>query len=215
MSIPVLVLGKSGTGKTTSLRNLNPDDCFLLQAIKKPLPFRNNWQFFDPSTKKGSVYVTDNHLSIIKCIQAAHQYNKKIVILDDFQYTMSNEFMRRAMEKGFNKFTEIGKNAWEIVQATINNEHNIRVYILSHTDENDFGENIKMKTIGKMLDDKITMEGMFTIVLRSIFHEGRYFFVTQNNGNDTVKSPMGMFPTYEIDNDLQMIDQTICNYYNI
>jgi len=215
MSIPVLIIGKSGTGKTTSLRNLDPKDVILIQAVKKPLPFRtSNWKKWDKEKKQGSVFITDKAKTIIQWIDNAKKYGKKIVIIDDFQYTMSNQFMRRSSEKGYFKFTDIAKDAWSIVQAVINSDDDIRVYILSHSSENDDGENIKMKTIGKLLDDKITMEGLFTIVLRSIVKDGKFFFSTQNNGHDTCKSPIDLFDV-EIDNDINVIDKQICNYYGI
>lgn len=214
MSIPVLIIGPSGTGKSTSMRNLNPDNVLLIQALKKPLPFRAGWKPWNNETKKGTIYVTDKASHIVACIEKAHSNNKKIIIIDDFQYQMSNQFMRRAKEKGYEKFTDIGKDAWDIVQAAINSHDEIRVYILSHTQSDEYGENIKMKTIGKMLDDKITMEGMFSIVLRSQIRDGEYIFSTQNNGNDTVKSPMGLFEL-EIPNDLAEIDAAVCDYYEI
>lgn len=216
MGMPVLILGKSGSGKSTSLRSIDPEDALLIQTIKKPLPFKSTeWKQWNFETKQGSVYCTDKASHIIACIKNAKSNGKSIVIVDDFQYQMSNTFMRRAFEKGYNKFTEIGKDAWDIVQAAINVEDDTRVYILSHTYEDELGENIRMKTIGKMLDDKITMEGMFTIVLRCILNDGEHFFSTKNNGKDTVKSPMELFDKGEITNDLGMVDDKICGYYEI
>lgn len=216
MSVATLIIGKSGTGKTTSLRNLDPEKTLLIQTIKKPLPFRSKkWKMWDGAKKTGSIYVSDKANHMIKCIENAKENGKEVVIIDDFQYQMSNTFMRKALEKGYDKFTNIAKDAWDIIQAVINSDDNIRVYILGHTHEDEFGENIKMKTIGKLLDDKITMEGMFTIVLRSVMSDGQYLFRTQNNGKDTVKSPMGMFGELEIENDLAEIDQKICDYYEI
>jgi len=215
MSIPVLIIGKSGTGKSTSLRNLDPDDCILIQALKKPLPFKNKWKPWDGEKKSGSVFVSDKAKTIIACIKKAKENKKSIVIIDDFQYQMGNQFMRKANEKGYQKFTDIAKDAWDIVQAVIESDDDLRVYILGHSYEDDLGENIRMKTIGKMLDDKITMEGMFSIVFRSILNDGEYFFRTKNSGCDTVKTPMGMFKKEEIPNDLAEIDAAICSYYEI
>jgi len=216
MSVPILIIGKSGTGKTTALRNLNPNEVLLIQCLKKPLPFKSkNWKPWDANTKTGTVLVSDKSKVIIAGIQKAKENGKKIIIIDDFQYQMANTFMRRSDEKGYNKFTEIAKSVWEIVQAAIYSDDELRVYILSHSHEDEFGENIKMKTIGKLLDDKITIEGMFTIVLRSIISDGEYSFITQNTGKDTSKSPMGMFENKEIPNDLIEIDSIICDYYGI
>src|SRR5690606_22559923 len=117
----------------------------------------------------------------------------EIVVVDDFQYVMANEFMRRNAEKGYDKFNDIGRHAWDILMAAGDLAEHRRVYILAHTQPNDIGKT-SIKTIGRMLDDKITPEGLVTIVLRTEVRDGAYFFATQNNGSDTTKSPMGMFP---------------------
>lgn len=216
MSTPILIIGPSGSGKSTSLRNLNPDETLLIQSLKKPLPFKSTkWKPWDGEKKTGSIFVTDKSKHIVKIIQKAKENGKNKIVIDDFQYQMANEFMRRANEKQFQKFTDIGKNAWDIVQAVIEADDDLRVYILSHTTQDEYGDNIKMKTIGKLLDDKIVMEGMFSIVLRSEVTDGDYHFRTHNNGNDTVKTPLGMFESDEVENDLQMIDDAICEYYEI
>lgn len=205
MSISTLILGESGTGKSASLRNFEPGKLALIQAIKKPLPFRNTGL---------TIYVSDDWNSIIRAMQKAAEKGVKIIVIDDFQYVMANEFMRRSTEIGFTKFTEIGSHAWEIFVAAAALPDDVRVYILSHVEETNSGT-IKMKTIGKMLDEKVTVEGMFTIVLRTGVSDGQYFFRTKNNGSDTVKSPMGMFDTDTIDNDLALVDQKVCEYYGI
>lgn len=205
MSISTIILGESGTGKTTSIRNLNPDEVALIQVIKKPLPFRSTgWM----------PYVTDSWEKIIKGMNLAVEKGRKIIVIDDFQYVMANEFMRRSQERGFDKFTEIGNHAWEIFNVAGTLPDDVRVYLLSHTQESDNGT-VKLKTIGKMLDEKITPEGMFTIVLRTVVSDGQHFFRTRNSGNDTVKSPIGLFETDIIDNDLAFVDKEICNYYSI
>lgn len=213
MGTATLILGESGTGKSASLRNVNPDDAILIKAVGKPLPFRsNNWKAWDATAKKGSVVVSDDWHHIQTIIKRAPAYGKKVIIVDDFQYVMSNEFMRRSEEKSFDKFTEIGRHAWEVIKAAQDAPDDLRVYFLAHTEETQMGRT-KMKTIGKMLDEKITVEGMFSIVLRTMTRDDRFFFTTKNNGSDTVKSPMGMFETNEIDNDLACVDATICEYY--
>lgn len=210
-----MILGESGSGKSTSLRNLDPAKTLLIQPIAKPLPFRSlGWEPFNFDTKTGTVYATDDAKSIVAAIQNAHLIGKPIIVVDDFQYVMANEFMRRSNEKGFEKFTEIGKNAWNIANASTQGPPHVRVYLLSHVDRDDSGR-VKAKTIGKMLDEKICLEGMFTIVLRSLASEGKYLFTTQTNGMDTAKSPMGMFPTPVIENDLAATDRAICSYYEI
>ena len=215
MGTAVLILGESGTGKSTSLRNINPADAILIKSVSKPLPFRSkDWKPWDTALKQGSVVVSDNWAHICGVIRKAPEYGKKIIIIDDFQYVMSNEFMRRSEEKSFDKFTEIGRHAWEIIKAAQDAPDELRVYFLAHTEETQMGR-VKMKTIGRMLDEKITVEGMFSIVLRTLTRDDQFFFTTKNNGADTVKSPMGMFDSNEIDNDLAFADSVICDYYGI
>ena len=136
------------------------------------------------------------------------------IVIDDYQYVMANEFMRRSAEKGYDKFTEIGRHAWDIANKVTELPNNVIVYIMCHIDRDDDG-NEKIKTIGKLLDEKICLEGMSTIVLKTNVTDGVYTFLTQNNGKDTVKSPAGMFPSYAIDNDLYYVDQKIRNYYEL
>lgn len=212
MSIATLILGQSGTGKSTSLRNLNPQHVLLIQVIKKPLPFRSpNWTYITPDNKQGSILVSDNPQFIINVISGS---KRPIIIIDDFQYVMANEFMRRSTEKSFDKFTEIGRNAWDVFNAAINAHDHKRVYLLSHTEEDNQGKT-KIKTIGKMLDEKITLEGMVTICLQTSVINEQYIFQTKNNGNSTVKAPMGLFEEDHLENDLNEVDMAICEYYNI
>lgn len=212
MSITTLILGESGTGKSTSLRELNPKDVLLIQTIHKPLPFRSvDWKLFNPSTHQGNVFITDNAREICNLMQKTR---RNIIVIDDYQYLLANEFMRRANEKGYDKFTEIGVNAWSIFDVATKLAPHKRVYILAHTQNDDYGRT-KIKTIGKMLDEKITLEGMVTICLRTHVADGSYSFSTQNNGSDTVKSPMGLFETNLIENNLALVDQAICDYWGI
>lgn len=212
MGIPVLVLGESGCGKSTAMRNLNPDDCVVVQPIRKRLPFRNG--FTEMNKEGGQIKATDSAAMICKLITGAAKAGKKIFIIDDFQYVMANEFMRRSKEKSYDKFNDIGFNAWSIINHAQAVDGDMRIYIMSHVDTDMTGKT-KIKTIGKMLDEKITIEGMFTIVLGASVSDGKYTFSTQNNGSNTIKSPMDMFEEMDIDNDLQMIDDTIIEYYKL
>lgn len=217
MSIATMILGQSGTGKTASLRNINPDDVLLIQAVKKPLSFKaKNWRPCTKADPKGSILVTDSSPTIVGAMQRT---KKQIIVIDDFQYILANEFMRRVLDQetgnaAFAKYNEIARHAWDILMAAGKLDDNVRVYILAHTQQDESGH-IKAKTIGKLLDEKITMEGLLTIVLRTAVINGQYVFSTQNNGMDTVKSPMEMFDTEHIPNDLAAVDKAVCEYYGL
>ena len=217
MSIATMVLGQSGTGKTTSLRNLNQADVLLIQAVKKPLPFRaKDWRPCTKADPMGSILVTDSAPTIVGAMQRT---SKPIIVIDDFQYILANEFMRRVLDQetgnaAFAKYNEIARHAWDILMTAGRLPDSTRVYILAHTQEDDNGR-VKAKTIGKLLDEKITMEGLLTIVLRTAVINGQYVFSTQNSGLDTVKTPMQMFDDEHIPNDLAAIDAAICDYYGL
>lgn len=201
MAIPVLILGESGTGKSASLRNFKAEDVKVINVANKPLPFKN---------KLESVSV-DTYEKILKEIKNT---DKKAIVVDDAQYIMANEFMRRATERGYDKFTEIAFHMWDIVESVKDLPADTVVYFLSHIERDNEG-NEKVKTIGKLLDEKITLEGMYTIVLKTNVSDGQYSFITQNSGKDTVKSPIGLFDSYAIDNDLKYVDEKIRNYYEL
>ena len=203
MATAVLILGQSGTGKSYSMKNFNEDEICLISVQKSLLPFRKKFT---------ETVVTDKYSEIIKAMKAT---KKKVIVIDDTQYLMCNEFMRRATERGYDKFTEIAQNFWSLVVQEVNNlPSDVIVYLLCHTATDENGVE-KMKTIGKLVDEKITPEGLFTIVLKTAVSDGNYAFVTQNNGKDTVKSPEGMFSTYAINNDLKYVDEKIRNYYEL
>ena len=215
MAITAMILGESGTGKTTSLRNLDPAHTLLIQMVKKPLPFRStDWK---PATKDGgSVFVTDKSETICSAMKRT---NKEIIVIDDYQYLLANEFMRRVTDvvtgnAAFAKYNEIARHAWDVLMTASALPDHKRVYILSHTSTDDFGKT-KIKTVGKLLDEKIVLEGLVTIVLRTVVQNGNYLFSTQNSGADTVKSPIGLFDDELIDNDLAAADAAIFNYYGL
>lgn len=212
MSITTLILGESGTGKSTSLRNLDPSKVLLIQSIHKPLPFRSSdWTILTKENPSGSIFICDNTEVICRAMQRTP---KEIIVIDDYQYIMANEFMRRVKEKGYDKFSDIGWKGWAVINQALELPAHKRVYILAHTETDNFGKT-KIKTIGKMLDEKITLEGMVTVCLRTHVNDGQYQFSTQNNGQDTVKSPMGLFEQPFIDNDLKFVDDQICDYWGI
>lgn len=214
MGVSVFVLGESGRGKSRSIKNLNPKETLVFKSISKPFPFKSaDWKKYDKATKEGSVISTDDYNVIINGIKHAKSLGKNVVVIDDAQYLMSNEFMRKSSVKGFDKFVDIAKNMWSLIN-TANEEcdEDVRVYFLQHTETTNDGST-KAKTIGKMLDEKITIEGMATIVLGAEKENSNYYFTTQNNGSNTCKSPEDMFTEFRIDNDLRKVDDAICEYY--
>ena len=202
MGVPVLILGESGSGKSASMRNFKPGEIGIINVSGKPLPFRNNLKTVN----------TDNYEDVVKTIIAA---KAKALVIDDAQYLMANEFMRTAKITGYQKFTDLALNFWRLIQVVINNLPPDKiVYFLAHV-ERDANGNEKMKTIGKMLDEKITVEGMFSIVLKTVVNDGNYYFQTQNSGKDTCKSPIGLFNSMLIENDLKKVDNAIRDYYDL
>lgn len=201
MGIPVLILGESGSGKSASLRNFKEGEVGIINVSSKPLPFKTKLKPFN----------SDNYMQIEAVIKKA---KAKSIVIDDAQYLQANEYMRNAKVQGYQKFTDIALNFWTLVQMVIKDlPDNVIVYFLGHI-ETDANGKEKFKTIGKMTDN-YSVEGMCTIVLKTLVRDGKYLFTTQTNGMDTVKSPMGMFKETEIDNDLKAVDQTIRKYYEI
>ncbi len=212
MSIATLVLGNSGSGKSTSLRNLDPRKTFLVQCIKKPLPFKaTGWQTRINVKSPGNVMQTDDPLLIEKLMRDSPH---EVFVIDDYQAVMVNELMNRSAEKGYDKFTDIGRHAFNIFRAAGDLAANRRVYLLAHTQTDDFGA-VRMKTVGKLVDQTLVPEGYFTIVLRTEVINNNYRFSTQTNGQDCAKSPIGMFPDLHIDNDLATVDAAITDFYDL
>jgi hypothetical protein len=202
MGIPILILGESGTGKSASMRGFKEDELALANVAGKPLPFKGRFT---------EVINSDSYRAIKKFMKECYA---NVVVIDDAQYLMANEFMRRSAERGYDKFTEIAVNFWDLVQAVRELPEEKIVVFMAHI-ERDQNGNEKIKTIGKLLDEKITVEGMFTIVLKTVVKDGQYSFQTQNNGHDTVKSPIGLFEANEIDNDLKAVVDRIYHYYEM
>lgn len=209
MSIACMILGQSGTGKSTSLRNMKPAETLLIQVIPKPLPFRSkDWK---PVKEHGNIIVANQSAEIC---QMMRRTTRPIIVVDDLQYLLATEFMERAHEKGYEKFTEMARHYYDVLTTAAALAPEKRVYLLSHTDTSESGQ-VKAKTIGKLLDEKITVEGLVTIVLRTHVINGQYVFSTRNNGSDTVKTPLGLFEDEHIPNDLMAVDQAIASYYEL
>lgn len=208
MAITTFVLGNSGEGKSFSLKRLDPRLVGVINVNNKPLPFRGGHEF-----KKVATDNADRIKQILLACQAP------IIVIDDFQYVMGNEYIGGANQKftgdaAFQRYNIMAYNAWSIINTAIREvPDDKRVYILSHIQE-DNGRS-KIKTIGKMLDDKIVLEGMVTMVLQTTVQDSQHFFMTKNNGFNTVKSPEDMFQSDLIPNDLNAVDDAICDYYGI
>jgi len=202
MGVPVMIMGESGSGKSASMRNFTSKEIGVINVSGKPLPFKSDIKTFR----------SDDYMQIDQVLRKA---TSKSIVIDDAQYLMSFEYMRRSDETGFQKFTDIGKNFWTLVQLVIRElPEDVIVYFMCHTERDQDG-NEKAKTIGKLLDEKITVEGMFTIVLKTKVIDGQYKFRTQTSGKDTVKSPIGMFDDADIENDLKLVDTRIREYYEL
>lgn len=199
--IPVLIIGHSGSGKSASLRNLSKDDYSLVNPLAKRLPF-----------KGGQTGLESCDYELIK--KFIQETPKKIIVIDDSNYLLTIEMMKKAKETGYGKFTDIALNYWKLIEFIKNLDGDKRVYLMSHEDIDEFG-NVGVKTVGKMLSNQCCVEGLYTIVLRAINENGKFQFRTKTAGNDIVKSPMGMFEEELIDNDLKLVDDTICEYYEI
>lgn len=200
-SIPVLVIGHSGSGKSASLRNLKTEDYSLINPLAKKLPFKGGQ----------AGYETANYEEIKNFIAKTP---KKIVIVDDSNYLLTIEMMNRAKEAGYNKFTDIALNYWKLIEFIKNLDGDKRVYLMSHEEIDEYG-NVGVKTVGKMLANQCCIEGLYTVVLRAESANGKFLFRTKTAGNDIVKTPIGMFEEETIDNDLAIVDKAICEYYEI
>ena len=201
MGIPVLVLGESGSGKSTALRNFDPAEIGIFNVASKPLPFRKKMKVIN-----GAGYGT-----ILKSLSNP---KLKAYAIDDSQYLLAFEFFDKAQETGYGKFTQLALNFRNMIQFVImNTPPDVIVYFLHHTERRDDGV-LKAKTIGKMLDEKLTVEGLFSIVLLCQARQDKHVFVTQSSGISTAKSPMDMFPA-EIDNDLKYVDTAIREYWGL
>lgn len=201
MGIPVMIMGESGSGKSTSLRNFDPEKVGVFNVAGKPLPFRKQMKVINNAT----------YQSIYKVLASP---KLKTYIIDDAQYLMAFEELDRAKETGYTKFTEMALNFSGLVRYIINQlPADVIVYFLQHVETTDQGK-VKAKTVGKMIDSKLTLEGLFSIVLYCEASENGYHFITQSNGYTTAKSPMELFEPV-IDNDLAFVDAAIREYWSL
>lgn len=208
MAIPVLLIGKSGSGKSASLRNCAGNNNFnVINVLNKPFPFRG-------SINSGA---TDDYQQVMKWLI---QFPGKSIVIDDAGYLITNMFMNGHANAGtgnavFAFYNKIADHFWNLIEFIKEKVPADKiVYIVMHEDTDDFG-NVKPKTIGKLLDEKVCLEGMFAIVLRCATENGKHYFYTQTTENDVAKTPIDMFKEVKIDNDLLLVDRAIREYYNI
>jgi len=222
------IIGKTGTGKTTSIgeikeigiKGLDPKETVLINvAYPKDLPFKGN--LYTGKISEGGNLLESSDAKVIAdsiVYISANRKDIKNIIVDDGQYIMAFEFMQRAKETGYNKFADIGVNINKVLQASRNARKDLKVFFLWHPEEDkDLG--FKMKTVGTMVDNYLTLEGLFTILLYSKVERGqdnkpKYSFVTNNDGQYPAKSPVGMFNDLYIPNDLGLVSQKINEYYS-
>lgn len=202
MAIVVMIYGQSGTGKSTSLRNFGTEAA-IINVSGKPMPYRT----------KVPTYNTNDYA---KVMNALAKTKCNTIVIDDATYLMVDELMRNASAKvkGFDQYSTLACNFYNLVKFAQSLPQEKIVYFLGHSEQMDDGRE-HFKTIGKMLDNYVTLEGEFTIVLKTTVRDGKYFFSTHNNGQDTVKSPMDMFDSDLIPNDLKMVDDTIREYWGL
>lgn len=214
MGLPVMVMGRSGSGKTYSLKNFKPNEVGIISVEKGRLPFRSDLKTvkipaFNTEDMKSYAQVNAAKYSWLEMI--IHKSQAKSIVIDDSQYLLVNELFDRSKEKGYDKFTDMAANFRNLIHFVNEMEDDEKiVYFLHHTEADSDGRE-KAKTIGKMLDEKLTVEGCFDIVIYCADHK----FYTQSNGQSSAKTPDEMFSTVEIPNDLKMVDETIRKYYGM
>lgn len=198
----VLIIGRSGSGKSTSLRNFAQGEVAIVSVLGKTLPFKTQLKTF----------ASTSYDTIKKAISGAINKGIKSIVIDDAGYLITTEFMSKSRESGYEKYNVLADNFYKLIQFAQSLPQGVIVYIVMHEEQNEFG-GVKPKTIGKMLDQQICIEGYFTIVLRAVKEDGKYLFRTQTDGQDVTKSPMGLFSADAIDNDLKAVDHAIRSYY--
>lgn len=203
MGISVLILGDSGTGKTTSLRNFQPGEVAIIDAARKPLPFRSSLK----------PYNTNDYSAVVKAVFGYVRKGAKSIVLDDIQYLMTDEFMRRSQEIGYGKFTDMAANYNGLFDLAPQLPEDVILYLMSHVERDESGHETP-RTVGKLVHEKLCVEGKVTITLHTYVESGKYYFRTHSSGEgDISKSPLGMFKQDLIDNDLKAVDKTIREYY--
>lgn len=218
MSNAVLIIGESGTGKSSAIRTLPPEQTFIINILGKPLPFRGANKIYTKLSADGmtgNTYSTDSFDKIRRVINLVNTKRPEIkyLVLDDLGYTIQNDYMRKAMLKGYEKFTEMGKEFGELIDAVKNLRDDLFCFITMHVTSDPQGKT-KPKTVGKMIDEHVCIEGRFSYVLHTIVSEGSYRFITNYDGLHMAKTPLELFTTQYIPNDLKLVADAITAYAN-
>lgn len=227
MAQSVLVIAESGSGKSTSIRNLDPKETVIINIANKPLPFKgwkSKYTPLDKANPDGNLISVSSGPGVYKAMQHVSEKMPHIknLVIDDWQYMSSFEYFDKANEKGYDKFTQIAANLAQVAKLPKDLRDDLYVFFLTHSEEStdiNGHRKIKAKTVGKMIDNALTLEGLFSIVLFGKVRKEddgslHYGFETQNNGENTCKSPMGMFEEEFIINDLQYVKDAIYAYEN-
>ena len=202
MASIVMVIGQSGTGKSTSLRNFKKGEASVINVSKKPMPFPCDL----------NVANVGNYQTIKELLKKSQSPS---IVIDDATYLLVNEHMSKCDEKSFDKYVQMAKNFWDLMNFCIQELPDDKiVYFMGHSEKADDGRE-HFKTIGKMLDNCVVLEGYSTVVLKTVVEDGKYMFATHNNGYDTVKTPLGMFTEDRIDNDLKAVDARMREYFKL
>lgn len=227
MSRLIAIMGASGTGKSTSigkieelgLKGLNPKETVIINVSKKPLPFRNASEYKQGIKEGGNLANVDSCLQVKQVIEFINtsKPDVKTVVVDDAGYLMGFDVMRRSKEKGYDKWTDLATEMFSVLDAARLSREDLNFIFIFHTEKGDDGL-MKIKTAGKLLDNAVYIDGLFTFILVSkadynvMDNKVEYKFITQNNGSTTAKSPYGCF-TLEIPNDLGYVIERINEYY--
>ena len=215
MAEKILILSASGSGKTTALRNFEPEDVMVIQPVKKRLPFpHKKWKMWDKESSSGSIFQIDTFSGIKAVLAKMNEVGKKVVVIDDFVYVIANRVMADVDVVGFNKWSELAADFSDLMNFIETLNPDMRVYIMTHPDVDDNGI-VKMKTAGKLIDNLLTPVGLFTIVLGMTKNDNGSFYITNGSTRDPYKSPMGLWKEKQIPNDLQKVDSDICNFWDI
>jgi len=220
MGMLVSLVGFSGSGKSRSIKGLLKedgrlrDDAIVIRALAKPFPFKNKMKPWDKNKNQGDYIILDNGSIVAKAMKKFVDEGKKIIVVDDSTFIMTKYFMDTAKDKGFEKFTDLAKQYYEILKIGESLPEDVRVYIINHLEESNLGR-LNFKSIGKLISEKVDIPAMMTVVLQTEKNEDGYWFLTnKRNDIDVAKSPEEMFDLL-VENDLGIVDNAICEYYGI